>query len=210
MHPAVQRKGLGARLVDHITGHARTLGYDYIGSSFGATPELLDFWHHRDWLPVRLSIQKGSSSGSRSAVVLKGLSAEGEALVRKARDRFFAHFPHQLADCLQDLDVELVRRLMRRDAVPSWAPDEGDRNDIQAFAREQRLFEVSIGAIWRLTCHAFMAGRHIDQLDTRERTLLVTRVLQKRPWRDCVDQADVAGRSEALALLKRAVAKLAG
>lgn len=210
VHPAVQRQGLGARLINFITEQVQSRGYDYIGSSFGASAELLDFWRYLKWVPVRLSIQSGASSGARSVVMLTALNSVGQTLVDHAAERFFAHFPHQLSDSLQDLDTGLVRRLMLRGPDVTQELDQADRSDIRAFAFEQRLLEVSIGAVWRLACDALMSGRHIDELDDNELTLLIARVLQKRPWRECVELIGATGRSQALMVLKHAVAKLAG
>jgi tRNA(Met) cytidine acetyltransferase len=207
VHPGVQRRGLGLQLVRHITREAAAAGYDYIGSSFGASSELLEFWKRPGWLPVRVSIQAGASSGYHSVVLLKALSAEGERLVVRARERFFAHFPHQLSDSLRNLEPELVCSVMRgaAHAVPL---SDADWQDVEAFALQQRLPEVAIGALWRLCCMAFEQGDPLSALTAAEQALLVARVLQKRSWQECAALIGVPGRAAALALLRRAVAKL--
>ena len=207
VHPAVQRRGLGLQLVRHITREVAAAGYDYVGSSFGASSELLEFWERAGWLPVRLSIQAGASSGYHSVVMLKALSAQGERLVGRARERFFAHFPHQLSDSLQNLEPKLVCSVMRNGAHAVPLSD-ADWRDVEAFALQQRLPEVAIGALWRLSCVALEQGDALSALTAAEQTLLVARVLQKRSWQECAALVDVAGRAAALALLRRAVAKL--
>jgi tRNA(Met) cytidine acetyltransferase len=207
VHPAVQRRGLGLTLVRHITREAAVAGYDYIGASFGASSELLEFWNRLGWLPVRLSIQAGASSGYHSVVLLQALSARGERLAGRARERFFAHFPHQLSDSLQNLEPELVCSVMRNGAHAVPLSD-ADWRDVEAFALQQRLAEVTIGALWRLGCVALEQGDALSALTAAERTLLVARVLQKRSWQECAALVDVPGRAAALALLRRAVAKL--
>ena len=77
-----------------------------------------------------------------------------------------------------------------------------------AFAFGQRLLEVSIGSVWRVTCHALMTGRGVPELDERQLTLLVTRVLQKHGWGVCAERVNVPGRAQALSMLRGAVAKL--
>ena len=209
VHPAVQGRGLGTRLVEHISVQVQAEGYDYIGSSFGSTPELLDFWTALGWSVARLGIQRGTSSGSHSVVMLNHLTDRGKALTRLASVRFVAQFPHQLCDSLRDLDVQLVVRLMRQQAVQcSVEPDEADWQDVRAFALEQRMLEVSIGSVWRLTCHAFMTGHGVSELDENQLTLLVTRVLQKHSWRVCAERVNVPGRAQALSMLRGAVARL--
>ena len=207
VHPAVQRRGLGLQLVRHITREVAAAGYDYVGSSFGASSELLEFWERAGWLPVRLSIQAGASSGYHSVVMLKALSAQGGRLVGRARERFFAHFPHQLSDSLQNLEPKLVCSVMRNGAHAVPLSD-ADWRDVEAFALQQRLPEVAIGALWRLGCVALEQGDALSALTAAEQTLLVARVLQKRSWQECAALVDVPGRAAALALLRRAVAKL--
>jgi len=208
VHPVMQRRGLGSRLLEYISGQLGDAGYDYIGSSFGATADLLDFWKGLGWSPVRLGIQRGASSGSHSVVMLRPLNKRGAALFAAARERFYAHFPHQLADSLRDIEPELVQRLMQSGGDYAVYPDSCDWQDIHAFAHEKRLLEGAIGAVWRLACYALMCSDADTQLQEKEIALLVARVLQKRPWPECAAMVGAAGQSQALALLRGAVARL--
>ena len=208
VHPTLQGRGLGGRLVRHITEQLRRSAKDYIGSSFGVTPGLLEFWTKMGWSPARLSIQRGASSGTHSLMMLKPLSCSGEDLLLKARERFVAQFPHQLCDSLRDLDAGLVCRLMQNAGPCRIAAGEADLADVQAFASGQRLLEVSIGSVWRWTCHTLMTSRRVSRLDEQELTLLVARVLQKHSWQECAQRIDVPGRAQAQTVLRTAVAKL--
>jgi tRNA(Met) cytidine acetyltransferase len=208
VHPALQGRGLGGRLVKHITEQAQGTTNDYIGSSFGVTPGLLEFWTKMGWSPARLSIQRGASSGAHSLVMLKPLSCRGEDLLLKARERFVAQFPYQLCDSLRDLDAGLVCSLMQNAGPCRIKPGEADLEDVQAFASGQRLLEVSIGSVWRWACHALMTSRPASRLDEQELSLLVARVLQKHDWQECARRIGVPGRARAQAVLRTAVAKL--
>jgi tRNA(Met) cytidine acetyltransferase len=211
VHPLVQRRGFGTRLVGYISERSAERGMDYIGSSFGTSEDVLDFWRGLGWLPVRLSIQADASSGQRSAVMLKALSEAGTRLMAHARERFFAHFPHQLSDSFRELDTALVRELMRAGADSRLDPvtlGVADWKDVEAFALHQRLPEVAIGALWRLACKALMETGPVDGLEEKEATVLVARILQKRSWPECARLADVSGRGPAQAMLRRAAAKL--
>lgn len=208
VHPALQRRGLGTRMIEHVTACAREQGYDYVGSSFGATPELLDFWSKRDWLPVRAGFRRGASSGCHSVVVLKPISAAGAALAERARERYFAQFPHQLSDSLQDLEPALVVRLMQRGAARAIEPEDADWDDARAIGFEQRLPETCIGSIWRVACFALMDPRCVTALENRETEVLVARVLQRRSWQQCAALIGVSGRNDAMSVLRSAVAGL--
>lgn len=208
VHPALQRKGLGSRLVKEVSERALEQGYDYIGASFGATVELLDFWQQMDWLPVRLSIQKGASSGSHSAILLKPLSSSGRDLQQTARQRFFAQFPDQLSDSLRTLEPALVVALLKRADTFSPVLDTADHHDVEAFANASRLAEVTIGSLWRFTMKCCMCGDGLAGLTAVQRDLLVARILQKRPWAACVQLTGLTGRRQALQLLRGTLSEL--
>jgi tRNA(Met) cytidine acetyltransferase len=208
VHPALQRRGLGSRLIREVTGRAAGQGCDYVGASFGATPELLNFWQQPGWLPVRISIQKGASSGSHSALLLKPLTPSGHDLQQSARQRFFAQFPDQLSDSLSTLEPALVIALLRQ--ADEFAPvlDAADHSDLQAFAHACRLAEVTIGSLWRFTMKCCMCGEGVNNLSTVQRNLLVARVLQKRPWPACVQLTGLTGRKQALQALRHTLSEL--
>lgn len=207
VHPALQRRGLGSRMLQEIVAQLAQQQYDYVGTSFGATPALVGFWQRLGWLPVRLSVQKGASSGTHSAVLLQPVNAAGEALLLQARQRFFAQFPHQLSDSLRNLEPALVAALLGHGSDSAPHLDESDRQDLQAFAHAQRLAEVSIGSLWRLALRALMHGQ-AARLTEDELAILVTRVVQKHSWRESARAAGYSGRKQALQALRGAVGKL--
>jgi tRNA(Met) cytidine acetyltransferase len=208
VHPALQRRGLGSGLVAAVSARLQRDGFDYVGTSFGASAALLEFWGAMGWSPVRLSIQKSASSGGHSAVFLYSLSAAGEDLLARARERFFSQFPHQLSDSLRELEPGLVAALLRGGSDFAPEPGDADRHDLQAFAFGQRLVEVSIGALWRLGLHELARGRAQERLGDNELAILVERVLQKRPWPVCTGSIGFSGRRQALQCLRGAVRKL--
>ncbi len=73
IHPAVQGRGLGSKLVRHITEHTDTSRFDCIGTSFGVTTDLFRFWQNLDFVPARLGITREHSSGSYSLLMLTAI-----------------------------------------------------------------------------------------------------------------------------------------
>ncbi len=207
VHPALQRRGLGSQLLCGVAARLAAEGYDYAGSSFGATAQLLDFWRGLDWFPVRLSINKGTASGTHSAVCLQAFTAAGEALLAEARGRFFAQFPHQLVDRLGSLEATLVAGLLRHGDAFAAPLDAADERDLRAFVYGERLVEVTIGSLWRLALRALMQGR-AAALSDAELTVLVKRVLQRHSWASCASAGGFSGRKQALRCLRTAVGKL--
>ncbi len=205
VHPAVQRRGLGHRLLAAIAASAQEVGVDYLGTSFGVTPELLDFWEGAGYRPVRLGARPGAASTARSVLLLRPLSARGERLAAAARGRFLGELPHQFADPLRDVEPHLAARLLG--AGGASGPDAADHGDLVAFARGRRPFEDSPGAIWRLALAGLTAPGQV-RLTPAERDALVLKVIQKRSWGECAEQLGLTGRAQVDALLRAAVARL--
>ncbi len=209
VHPALQRRGLGRRLVTSVCRQLQAEGYDYAGTSFGASPPLLDFWHSLGWTAVRLSIRKSAASGSHSALYLQPFTAAGRDLADAARARFQAQFPHQLSDCLRDLDSAIALRMLLGDAARAPHLDAADWQDLQAFAHARRQPEAVLGTLWRCALRACMSGE-IARLEPQETLLVMMRIVQKHDWGTCARAAGFSGRKQALHSLRQALGKLIG
>ncbi|WP_438864281.1 tRNA(Met) cytidine acetyltransferase TmcA [Neptunicella sp.] len=83
IQPEYQFQGLGQYLITQLSRYARKQGYDFIGSSFGANPQLLAFWYKAGFYLVRQGNKKDASSGEYSAFVLAGLH-QGAIKLRQA------------------------------------------------------------------------------------------------------------------------------
>ncbi len=204
VHPAAQRRGLGRRLLRQIRAQAEADGFDLLGASFGASAELLAFWAPEQLLPVRLGFSRDHASGAHSVMLLRPLSARGEAIFRAARERFLADFALQLSDPLRGLEPRLAARLLRRSGVeagvePPWRAV--DEQAVSDFASGARGFEDCLGALYRLALRAL--ADPACAVDADGQGLLVARLLQKRPWGEVATQLNVAGRAAVVEHLRR-------
>jgi tRNA(Met) cytidine acetyltransferase len=209
VHPAARRRGLGTRLVACLTGRARSAGLDYLAASFGAEPELLRFWARAGFLPVRIGVTRGTSTGTHAVVVIQPLSAAGAELFAAARERFHAQLPHMLCEVLRDLEPPLAARLLRRGSLAPEAPlGAEDWRDVVSFGYGLRQYEVCPGPVWRLAGHALADAGCADRLGADEQAVLVAKVLQKRTWKEVADLLGVPGRDAAVAALRAALRRL--
>ncbi|ABA59159.1 tRNA(Met)-cytidine N(4)-acetyltransferase [Nitrosococcus oceani ATCC 19707] len=209
VHPTVQNQGLGSQLVGILIKALSAENLDYLGSSFGATEELLRFWERLDFLPVRLSVKRGATSGAHSALVLYPLSNSGQALVKVARHRFQAHLPHQLSDPLRELEPPLAACFLRCGGQASpLSLDRQDWCDVLAFAFGRRMYEVCIAPIWKLACGALPVPESEALLREMERNALIVKVLQKRSWREAAAVLELSGRVQVIEALRQALRPL--
>ncbi len=204
IHPQLQRSGLGSALIKKIVADAQHDGLDAIGASFGVTPELLRFWQRLQFAPVRIGLQREQSSGSHSLLVMQPLSKRGIELYQNAHERFYSRLPHLLAEPLRDLDTTLVVALMRRhDVSPSLQLSVEDWRDLHTFAHANLGLETVIVPLWQLAHHHVVA-----QLSLQQKTLLVSRVLQRNSWAEVCRVSGYNGKNEAIKALRQSVAFL--
>ncbi|WP_052365059.1 GNAT family N-acetyltransferase [Halotalea alkalilenta] len=112
VHPGAQRRGIGRRLIERISFDAAGKGIAMLGASFGASPELLDFWFAVGCTPLRLGLKRERSSGEHALMVGRALDAGGAALSRQCREHFCDALAERLAFELRGLEVELAARLL--------------------------------------------------------------------------------------------------
>lgn len=78
VQPELQGHGCGSLLLASVSEFADTQAA-LIGTSFGGSEALHQFWHRAGFQPVRLGLQKDAASGMRSLVYIKPCSGNTEA-----------------------------------------------------------------------------------------------------------------------------------
>lgn len=145
---AHRRSGIGKQLIAAMQAMAARHRKDWFGTSFSATPELLDFWRATGLEPVRLGHRHDPQGGERAVIMLTGLNTAGKALMTQARTRFALHLPDQIAQAQPPLSPALLQRLTTE--LPIAEPSAIDQEDLIAFAHGHRQWFDSFGAIQRL------------------------------------------------------------
>ena len=202
VHPRLRRCGIASALLERLRRRAVDGGVDFLGASFGATPELVRFWNACGFTNVRASLRRGGTTALHSALVLAPVSGEGVKLIREARGRFLDLFPRQLCDSLARLDAPLVHALMQGSAPP-LVLSATDHEMLKAWIGGHRLFEVSLAAIWRFACHALTRPEMRPLAEAEEWEVLVERVLQCHDWQTVSTRHGLAGRRAVDARLRK-------
>ncbi|MCG5536659.1 GNAT family N-acetyltransferase [Ectothiorhodospira mobilis] len=205
VHPGLQGRGLGGRLLAAVVQRAGDAGADAVGASFGASAELLAFWRGQGFAPVRVGVKPEVSSGGWGVTVLRPLTPAGEGLATAARQRFARALGPLLADPLAGMEPALAAGLWRGAAVAPPDPDQA--RALAGFAHDQRVFEaclpeLAVAVPWGLSDPARAAA-----LDACQRDALVMRVLQHRDWDVVARHAGVHGRRGVIRLLRGALAR---
>jgi len=201
VHPQLQSKGFGTHLIQLLFDNQNC---DYLSTSYAATEPLLRFWKNLGFKAVHLGIKRDASSGSHSVTMLKGKTQQGLELSNHAQRLFNNSFPHLLSDCFNELETELVFALLSSQENDL---DKDDIKQISSFSNDSRGYENSHYLLWRLVVSKLADNQ---TLNIAERTILISKVLQKKAWNKVKQKMinDVSGKKEALALLRTAIGKL--
>lgn len=206
VHPLRRRQGIGEWLVAAAGERARSLGWDVLGTSFGADGPLLAFWRACGLQLLRLGLHREASSGAYTAMLGQGLSPAGRALVQSQRSRFNEHWPGLLTTQWRWLEPDLVVAVLRAlPAVVSLSAD--DRREIHYFADGHRQFALSSLPLQRLSLCAMVNGDP-PAWSPGDLVLWVAAVLQRRSWAELQAEGHIDGRRQGEQRLRRLAAEL--
>jgi len=201
-----RRRGLGRQMVASARCHAKSVGLDGLGTSFGASPDLLAFWQQCGLSVMRVGLQREASSGEFAVQMLSGLSDAGANLAERVQARLGEHWqtlvPVVWRSLCPALLVELTAMLPRG---PALTPD--DLRELAGFSEGARGFEITLLPLQRLTRQAGVA----EALQSSDDAMLWCRaVLQTWSWAELQTAGYSTGRREAEDRLRNLAAELLG
>jgi tRNA(Met) cytidine acetyltransferase len=216
VHPLLQRKGVGQRLMAAVSHSAKNNAIDFVGASFAATDDVASFWKTLQCQPVRLGISRDASSGCYSVIMLSALSVAGSKLLAELQLRFVEQFYYELPLMYRQLESELVILLLqdsnnlnvddlkRNDLTPQ------DYLDIQAFVEGHRQLESCRMALSRFlrVMLSTSLDYHPDQmklLDAQQKKLLVKIILQAQSITEVAKELHYSGKKELIEALRSTV-----
>ncbi|BCU07628.1 tRNA(Met) cytidine acetyltransferase TmcA [Allochromatium tepidum] len=214
VHPAMTGQGLGRRLLSGLEQTARAERIDLLGAGFGATTELLEFWHACGFVPAQIGTSRNAASGEHAVVVLRAISEAGEQLLEEAQRRLTGSLPVWLAGPLRELDPEITATLIAILPTPeavAFAPHtaSGDWSfELNAFVTGYRTLEASLPLLSTLT-HRYLADAlSTGRIDRRESALLVAALLQYHPLTGLARRFREQGREVLLARIREVCGRL--
>lgn len=206
VHPRLRRAGVATRLLETIAEGATELQWDYLGASFAADAQLLDFWQQAGFQVLRIGHSQDQVSGCHAALVGRALSLDGNVLIKHIHQRFMAQLSYRFGDDLCHLDTALVCTLLRQQPkVPDISDD--DRSDLIAFAQHNRSYESCAFAIHKALLgflQTATAQRLQSLLPNPAFQLLIKRNLQQQSWQQLA--SDGQGRKQMMRQMREIVA----
>lgn len=135
--PQRRRQGGGRAMLQQLAHLSQQQQIDILGSSFGASAELVSFWLSQGYLPLRMGLERDASSAEYNLLVGLPLSAAGQALCQRLAKRFWAKLLDWLPGPLSDLEPEVLKALARTAPLAQRAWQTEDAQELAIFCHGQ-------------------------------------------------------------------------
>ncbi|MFQ3295453.1 MAG: tRNA(Met) cytidine acetyltransferase [Natrialbaceae archaeon] len=187
-HHAVRSSGLGSRLLGEVREEFAD-EVDWLGTGYGATPELLRFWERNGYRSVHLATTRNETSGEYSVLMLNPTSEAGRDLAERHERWFVDRIASVLSDPLDDADPDVVRAVLQATDV-TREPDLTDYEWrlVADAAFGPGLFDMAPGPFREVALAGLLDP--CDDHTVREERLLVKKVLQGGAWPDVANELD--------------------
>jgi tRNA(Met) cytidine acetyltransferase len=185
-HPELMRKGLGSLALKRLCEEAAQEGFEWVGASFGANPELVDFWLKNGFIPVHISPMRNVASGEFSVIVVKPLNEQVGNAVREIHREFKLRLLEALPDTYFNLEPKVAARLLKKQIWTSMETlnlSQSQRGRLLQYADGNLAYEGACDAVKQLLKHHFMcSGEARMDLNVDLEAKLIARCLQARSW----------------------------
>ncbi|WP_413700961.1 GNAT family N-acetyltransferase [Psychromonas sp. KJ10-10] len=194
-HPAIQQQGLGKLFIQQIKDWAVKEQFDHLCASFGATLELLRFWHKNQFSTLRIGSSKDKSSGTHSFMVNLPLSERGKQLHKSIKQQFQSQLAVQISRQLSLFDSELIALLLTE-----CCNDNYQHPLLNSYCTGNLPYDF-------VEHHLIMLIMHSDLslLDKKQQTLTIQKILQNRSWADICENNLYTGKKQAQNELRNSI-----
>lgn len=202
VHPRLQRRGIGRRMLRAAERHGRRRGFALLGASFGADAGLLGFWEASGYPPLRVGFRREGVSGLHAAVVLRPLQPAAATEITRLRAMVARDWPAWRAGPLRTLERDVAVSVRRSLPPPATSDPAADREEVRAFARRKRPFEPALPALRR-----WLQGRPdvLRTVSAEDRVLLEAAVMRLEEWPRLCACSGESGRAGVIRALRRAL-----
>ncbi len=214
VHPAVQGRGIGSFALKKVEEESRARGYNWLGSGFGATEELLRFWIKNGFVPVHISPDRNPVSAEYTVLVIKPLDETWDKIVRIINREFREKVLASLHDTYRDLEIGIVLQLLETQygnsatkcAKPKFTKIQIDR--LLSYCEGYMTYESCADVVRKLVEHHWRLDPECRvELSDLEKKVIVLKVLQGLPWDLVADIARIR-KSKAIDTLRSAIVKM--
>ena len=195
VHPAVQGRGIGSYMLKMLEEEAKERGYQWIGSGFGATEELLRFWIKNGFVPLHISPDRNPVSAEYTVLVLKPIDPKWRKIVEIVNREFRVKVLESLHDTYRDLEIGVALQLLKtvaeeeeecRPRPPPLTKIQLDR--LLSYCEGYMTYESCTDVMHILARHYWLSHPKCrPSLSEFEEKILILKVLQGLTWERTAD-----------------------
>jgi tRNA(Met) cytidine acetyltransferase len=216
VHPEFKRQRLASILAEQVHEYYKP---DLFGTLFGGTPDLVKFRRQLGYDIIRFGARPNQRSGHPTVVMVRPVSAQGEAIYNQLRSGLSRDLPLQLGffakDHRDNFDPVFAEMMQQDLPPPSELENDECRTLVSSYAFGSRPFEsVAFAMETFVRNHAST----VECLPAQEMAILQRRILEGHSWRSLqkdltfptVPAAMRALRSATRALLRQTATPVTG
>ncbi|MEM4513555.1 MAG: tRNA(Met) cytidine acetyltransferase TmcA [Ignisphaera sp.] len=193
VHPDAQGRGIGSYLLSMLVKESIERGYDWIGSGFGATEELLRFWLKNSFTPIHISPDRNPVSAEYTVLVVRPLNDKWKSIVKTLYNEFKMKLIESLYDTYRDLEMGVAHLLLNADAyidkdskeqvmcsTVEVTPIQLDR--LLSYIEGYMTYESCNDVIVKIVKHYWLQHKNCRNLNEFEELASIVKVLQGTNW----------------------------
>jgi len=186
-HPYVTGMGIGSFALKKIQEWAKSQNLDWVGSGFGVSIELLNFWDKSEFLPVHITPGRNEVSGEHTLIVLKALNRNMREKLLRINSDFIKRLIEYLGDELRDIETKLAMMLLRTIRKNAPIPKPRIKNEdcrrMEKYFEGLSLYEYISDIVRPLVKYYYSRAKKVE-LEEEEHEIVVGKCLQLKTWRE--------------------------
>ncbi|MCS4308300.1 tRNA(Met) cytidine acetyltransferase [Rheinheimera pacifica] len=204
VQPTLQKQGLGTKLLEFVSLQAKQQNIRYLGTSFGLSSELLQFWQRNGYQALRLGISSDKASAEYSILMLKSVTADSDAgseRVQQLNRQFGYNLFLTLSGQYPLLNAKLALQLAT--PLPDIPPlTEAELQQLALFCRNQRPYELIEPILQRWFC------KHYYVLPPQLAAPLCSLYWQHISWPDLLTKYGFSKKNAVFTLFRQHISEL--
>ncbi len=208
VHPGIQRRGYGSKLLRFLEEECLRKGFDWVGSVF-SRQDVVDFWIKNGYSVFYVSPRYNRVTGEKNIGVIKPISELGSRVACRVLESFKARILVSSQSIYRDLSAEVLSRILSSLDVScrlkiKLLPEQLER--IEKYCKGELEYETVHDAVYLAVINKLCRINKLD-LEEKELIALTARVLQGKTVRDTASILHVSD-DEAIRIINDVVRKI--
>ncbi len=201
VHGHCRGKGIGRASLAQLYNWAEYNQYDVLGTSFGASRALVQFWQAAKFATCLLGSHKDKATAEFNAILVKPISNQVQQLVPRLQDELLRHIEFNSPQLYQSIGNPLLTLLLK-ELIPVVKPNLLSADEVHRltiFAHHNRAFEQTGHLLKRLLYQA----NTFECLTTEQVALLLDFALKRQSMKQLVKVHRLSGKNQVVKELRQ-------